>query len=91
MKIQGAVKVKKDTQIVSDKFSKRELVLTTSDGQFNQDILIEFNNTQCSLLDAVNVNDNVEVDINLRGRSWVSPQGEEKYFNTIQGWKIQKI
>jgi hypothetical protein len=34
------------------------------------------------------VGDEVEVGINLRGREWTSPQGEVKYFNTIQGWKI---
>ena len=26
---------------------------------------------------------------NLRGREWTSPQGETKYFNSIQGWKIE--
>lgn len=91
MKLQGTIKVKKDTQIVSDKFSKRELVLTVQDGTFYNDILIEFNNAQCSLLDAFNVNDFVEVDINLKGREWINPQGEAKYFNTINGWKITKL
>mgnify|MGYP005623948369 FL=1 len=33
----------------------------------------------------------VKVDINLRGREWESPQGEIKYFNSIQGWRIEKL
>ena len=33
----------------------------------------------------------VKVGINLRGREWISPQGETKHFNSIQGWRIEKI
>ena len=27
----------------------------------------------------------------MRGREWESPQGEIKYFNSIQGWRIEKL
>ena len=33
----------------------------------------------------------VKVSINLRGREWVSPQGETRYFNSIQGWRIERM
>ena len=33
----------------------------------------------------------VKVSINLRGREWVNPQGETKYFNSIQGWRIEGL
>ena len=26
--------------------------------------------------------------IDLKGREWKSPEGETKYFNSIQGWRI---
>jgi hypothetical protein len=42
------------------------------------------------LLDQFQANDNVEVSFNLRGREWTSPQGEVKYFNTIEAWRIEK-
>ncbi|MDA9262769.1 DUF3127 domain-containing protein, partial [bacterium] len=29
------------------------------------------------------------IGINLRGREWVNPQGETKYFNSVQGWRIE--
>ena len=35
--------------------------------------------------------DNVKVSINLGGREWVNPQGETKYFNSIQGWRIESV
>jgi len=37
------------------------------------------------------VNDIVKVNINLRGREWVNPEGETKYFNSIQAWRIEKV
>ena len=87
MEVSGKVEFIGATQEVSATFSKRELVVTTSE-TYPQSISIEFN--KCSLLDKVNVGDDVTVGINLRGRKWVNPQGESKYFNTIQGWKIDK-
>lgn len=35
--------------------------------------------------------DAVKVSINLRGREWVDPQGVTKYFNAIQGWRVEKL
>ena len=37
-----------------------------------------------------NVGENVKVAINLRGREWVNPQGETKFFNSLQGWRIER-
>ena len=34
---------------------------------------------------------NVKIGINLRGREWVNPQGETKYFNSVQGWRIEAV
>lgn len=89
MEITGKIKFIGATQQVSDKFSKREVVVTT-DEQYPQHISIEFNQDKCAVLDKYSVGDNVEVGINLRGREWNSPLGETKYFNSIQGWNIKK-
>lgn len=87
MEVSGAIKLIKDTEVVSDKFQKRCVVVTTQE-KYPQDIMIEFTQDKCDLLDDFGVGQVVEVGINLRGREWTSPQGEVKYFNTIQGWKI---
>ena len=34
------------------------------------------------------IGDEVTAHINLRGREWTNPQGEVKYFNTIEAWKL---
>ena len=44
---------------------------------------------KCTLLDAYNVGDVVQVSFNLRGREWTSPQNEVKYFNTLEAWRIE--
>jgi len=88
MKITGKIRVINPEQQVSASFRKRELVVTTAE-QYPQHILIEFGQDKCDLLNTYKVGDNVQVSINLRGREWVNPQGETKYFNSIQGWRIE--
>ncbi len=73
----------------SNGFRKREAVIKTN-SQYPQEIIFEFIQDKCDLLDKFKVGDNVEISYNLNGRSWVNPQGETKYFNSIQGWRIEK-
>jgi hypothetical protein len=90
MTITGKIIELFDTVQVTEKFSKRELVLETQ-GEYPQSILIQFTQDKCSILDKYKIGQEVEVSINLNGRSWTNPEGEVKYFNSIVGWKISKI
>lgn len=91
MEVNGKVKVIGETQSFgSNGFRKRELVVTTEE-QYPQDIMIEFVQDKTDLLNAYAVGQNVKISINLRGREWTNPQGEVKYFNSIQGWKIEAV
>lgn len=90
MQVKGTIKKIDATIQVSEKYSKRELVVET-EGQYPQPILIQFSQDKCAILDLYKVGDSVEVDINLRGREWTSPQGEVRYFNTVEGWKMNKV
>jgi hypothetical protein len=90
MEVTGKVKVVGAEQQVSASFKKRELVVTTEE-QYPQSIMIEFVQDKTDLLNSCKVGDNVKVSINLGGREWVNPQGETKYFNSIKGWRIEKI
>ncbi len=91
MEVLGQIKVKGETQTFGEKgFRKRELVVTT-DEQYPQMIMIEFVQDKCDLLDSYNEGDNVKVSINLRGREWINPEGVAKYFNSIQGWRIEAV
>lgn len=90
MEVTGKIKVINAEQQVSASFKKRELVVTT-DEQYPQHIMIEFTQDKCDLLNNYKSGDAVKVSINLRGREWVNPQGETKYFNSIQGWRVEKV
>jgi Domain of unknown function (DUF3127) len=90
MEVLGRVRLINPVQQVSASFKKRELVVTTEE-QYPQHILIEFAQDKTDLLNNYNVGEQVKVSINLRGREWVNPQGETKFFNSIQGWRIEKV
>ena len=88
-KLQGKLKKIDPIVKVSEKFSKREFVVTDETSQYPQDILFQSTQDKCSLLDAFKVGDVVQVSFNLRGREWTSPQNEVKYFNTLEAWRIE--
>jgi hypothetical protein len=90
-KLTGTVKVIKDTVQVTEKFAKREFVINDASSMYPQDILFQSVQDKCSMLDGYTEGDNVEVSFNLRGREWTSPQGEIKYFNTLDAWRIEKV
>lgn len=90
MEVIGKIKMVGAEQQVSPTFRKRELVVTT-DEQYPQHIMIEFVQDKCQLLDNLQPGEGVKVSINLRGREWINPQGEAKYFNSISGWRVEKL
>ena len=74
----------------SNGFRKRELVVTTEE-QYPQHLMVEFVQDKTDLLNVYKEGQSVKVSINLRGREWVNPQGETKYFNSIQGWRVEAL
>ena len=90
MEITGRIKKVFETQDITPSFRKREFVVTTQE-QYPQDILIEFTQDKTSLLDSYQAGAEVRVAINIRGREWINPEGVAKYFNTIQGWRIENL
>lgn len=91
MEVVGKIKLIGDIQTFgSNDFRKREMVVTT-DEQYPQMINIEFHQDKTGVLDNYQIGQDVKVSINLRGREWINPQGEAKYFNSIVGWRIENL
>jgi translation initiation factor IF-3 len=90
MEVTGKIKMVGAIQEVSASFRKREVVVTTEE-QYPQHIMIEFTQAKVDDLNGYQIGEPVKVSINLRGREWVNPQGEVKYFNSIQGWRIERM
>ena len=93
MQLEGEIfKIGDVKSVGNNGFKKRELILKTElNTQYPQHILVEFVQDKTELLDAYKVGQNVKIDINLNGREWINPQGEAKYFNAIQGWRIEAL
>ena len=76
--------------IEKGKFIYREFVLKTDDPEYPQDIKFQVIKTKFDILEGKAEGSRVVVSYNLKGRAWVSPQGETKYFNSVEGWRIEK-
>lgn len=90
MEIQGKVKTVLAQQTFGSGFTKREVVITTEEN-YPQHLLVEFVQDKVALLAELKEGDAVKISINLRGREWQAPDGTIKYFNSIQGWRLDKL
>lgn len=90
MEITGKITKIFDTQTFQSGFKKREVIVTTQE-QYPQPLSIEFLQDKVDVVDQLTVGEDVKVSINLRGREWTSPDGVTKYFNSIVGWRVEKM
>jgi len=89
--LKGEIKTIKETRNVSDTFKVREFVINDASGQYPQIIAFQSAQDRCEMLDNFNIGDMVEVNFNLRGREWTSPQGDVRVFNTLDAWKVTSL
>ena len=80
--VKGTLKVISDTVTFDSGFQKREFVVTT-EGEYPQDIKLEFTKEKTQLLNTAKVGDSVNVAFNLRGNEF-----KGKYYVNLQAWKI---
>ena len=90
MQLSGTIKKIGDLQDFPSGFQKREMVIVTEE-QYPQPIAIDFLKEKGDLLDSYKEGDKVKISINIGGKEWTNPQGEVKYFNSITGWRIEKL
>lgn len=76
-----------DTQKVTEKFKKRELV-GKLEGEYPEIYKFEFVQDKVDLLDDILPGTYATISFNLKGKK-VNKNGEDLYFTTIQGWKIE--
>ncbi|MEO8066183.1 MAG: DUF3127 domain-containing protein [Flavobacteriales bacterium] len=88
--ITGSIKMVGKTQQVSDKFSKRELVVTEPSGQRPQHIPVEFTQDRTAMLDSFKPGEEVTVTCYVNGREWTGKDGVTKYFLSLSGNRIER-
>lgn len=87
----GKIILIREEEKISDRFTKREIVLEyATNPQYPESVLFQFVQDRCELLDNFKVGQEVTIHFDLKGRKWTNPQGEDKYFNTLQGWRISE-
>ncbi|MGR9090956.1 MAG: DUF3127 domain-containing protein [Gammaproteobacteria bacterium] len=80
-----------EAQQVTQRFRKREFVVELGDNpDYPQYVMFQLTGDRCEHIDTYQVGDEVKLEFNLRGREWTSPQGETKYFNSLEVWKLEK-
>ena len=91
MTVKGLVIDILDVEVISDNFSKRTLVVETQE-TYPQQLPIEFVNGAIEKIKDLCVGSMVEVDINLRGKSYVQKAtGQTRYISSINGWRVKDI
>lgn len=91
--ILGKLVVKDDVQNISDSFKKREIVLEIENernSDWNDFIKVQFTQDRCDLIDNYELNEQIKVSFNLRGRKW-EKDGKIMYFTNVEGWRIEKV
>jgi hypothetical protein len=78
------------TQVISDKFKKREFVLEVTDGgQYPQFPKFQCTQAKCDMLDGYNVGDDITVSFNIRGGKY-EKNGVTNYITNLDCWRIEK-
>jgi hypothetical protein len=92
METTGRIHALFETQQKTERFRLREFVLELSENpRYPQYVMFQLTNDRCEALDEFAVGDEVKVEFSLRGREWKSPQGETRYFNSLDVWKVEKL
>lgn len=90
LSIIGSILEISDVQQIKETFKKREFVVEYTDNpQYPEFIKFELIQDKCALLDAYKVGDKVNVHFNLKGRKWTDREGQIKYFNSLQAWRVE--
>ena len=82
MEVKGTIKAIFAEQVISDKFRKREFVLTTND-KYPQDVLFQLTQGNTDLIDTIRVGEEVEVSYNLRGKEY-----NGRYYVSLDAWQV---
>jgi|TARA_B100001113_G_C20806915_1_gene490738 hypothetical protein len=92
MEIQGKLIEKYETIKINDSFRKREFVVEYIENpQYPELLKFDLIQDKCDLLEEFNIRDTLKVEFNLKGRKWTDPSGNDKYFNTLQAWRLSLV
>lgn len=83
--IKGVIKLIKETETFDSGFYKRQIVVA-EDGQYPNDIPIDFLKEKSDVLDNFGIGQEVNVSVNIRGSEY-----NGKNYVSLNGWKIESL
>ena len=87
----GTLKIKKDEQVISDKFKKMDIVISDDHDSYPQLVSFQLANDNIDKIKNVEVGSKITVTFNLRGREWTNKEGVVMHFNTLDAWKVDVV
>lgn len=81
----GIVKKIFPEQTFPSGFAKREIVLTSQEDRYPQDVVFEFVKEKMSELESVKEGEEVTISFDLKGREY-----NGRYFVNLGGWRLRK-
>jgi hypothetical protein len=90
----GKLIAKYDTLNRTESFRTREFVVEKSE-EINNRTIVNYVKFQCvqdktSMVDTVNIGDNVKVLFNIKGSKW-EKDGKTNYITNLDAWKIEQL
>jgi hypothetical protein len=90
----GKLIAKYDTVNRTESFRTREFVVEKSE-EINNRTIVNYVKFQCvqdktSMVDSVNIGDNVKVLFNIKGSKW-EKDGKTNYITNLDAWKIEQL
>jgi hypothetical protein len=90
----GKLIAKYDTINRTESFRTREFVIEKSE-EINNRTIVNYVKFQCvqdktSIVDSVNIGDNVKVLFNIKGSKW-EKEGKTNYITNLDAWKIEQL
>jgi Domain of unknown function (DUF3127) len=88
--ITGTLIAKFDTQVINDKFKKREFAIETRDeSNYSNFVKLQLVQAKCDMIDGYNLGEEVKISFNIRGNKW-EKNGVTNYITNLDAWRIQK-
>ncbi len=92
--ITGKLTEKFNTQEVTNTFKKREFVIEKVENaggrEFTEVIKFQLSQDRCDLIDPYNLNEDIKVHFNIKGRKW-EKDGRVSYFTNLEAWRLEKV
>ena len=91
LELGGIMYRKMEKQQITEKLTKRDFVIETTDDQYPQLVKFELINDKCEIIDNIQNGTKVKVKFNVTGREWKKDDGSAVFFVALKAWRVEPI